>query len=142
VLRGIKTLAIRMRQHESNAMAVSEHLIRHRGVRKVYYPGLAEHPQHELARRQMSGFGGMMSIETGSFENARHMLNRVRIFSLAESLGGVESLVCHPATMTHAYFSESERLRLGITSGLVRLSVGIEDAEDLLADLDQALAGI
>jgi len=141
VLRGIKTLAIRMRQHEANAMAVAEYLTRHRGVQKIYYPGLTDHPQHALAKKQMSGFGGMMSIETGSLENARAVLNRVRLISLAESLGGVESLICHPATMTHAYFSEPERQRLGITPGLVRLSVGIEDVEDLLADLDQALAG-
>jgi cystathionine beta-lyase/cystathionine gamma-synthase len=139
VLRGIKTLAIRMRQHEANAKAVAEHLSRHGAVEKVYYPGLSSHPQHALAKRQMRGFGGMMSIETGSLEKARGLLNRVRVFSLAESLGGVESLICHPATMTHAYLSEPERQRLGITPGLVRLSVGIEDVEDLLSDLDRAL---
>jgi cystathionine gamma-lyase/cystathionine beta-lyase/cystathionine gamma-lyase/homocysteine desulfhydrase len=142
VLRGIKTLAIRMRQHQANAMAVAEQLCRHRAVQRIYYPGLPDHPQHALANNQMSGFGGMMSIETGSLENARQVLNGVRVFSLAESLGGVESLICHPATMTHAYFSEPERLRLGITPGLVRLSVGIEDVEDLVADLEQALKGI
>ena len=140
VLRGIKTLAVRMRQHESNALAIAQYLQRHPGAKTVYYPGLPDHPQYALAKRQMSGFGGMMSFETGSLEKARAVLNRVRVFSLAESLGGVESLVCHPATMTHAYFSEQERNRLGITPGLVRLSVGIEDVEDLLADLEQALS--
>jgi cystathionine beta-lyase/cystathionine gamma-synthase len=139
VLRGVKTLAVRMRQHEANALAIAEYLSRHSGVKKVYYPGLPDHPQYALAKRQMAGFGGMMSIETGSLESARAVLNHVQVFSLAESLGGVESLICHPATMTHAYFSEAERQRLGITPGLVRLSVGIEDKEDLLADLEQAL---
>ena len=139
VLRGVKTLAVRMRQHEANAMAIAEYLTRHPSVKKVYYPGLPDHPQYALAKRQMAGFGGMMSIETGSLDRARAALNHVQVFSLAESLGGVESLICHPATMTHAYFSEAERQRLGITPGLVRLSVGIEDKEDLLADLEQAL---
>jgi len=142
VLRGIKTLSLRMLQHESNAMAIAHYLNQHPRASKVYYPGLPDHPQHELAKRQMSGFGGMMSFETGSLEKARAVLNHVRVFSLAESLGGVESLICHPATMTHAYFSDAERQRLGITQGLVRLSVGIEDAEDLLADLEQALKTI
>lgn len=142
VLRGIKTLAVRMRQHEANAMAIAAYLSRHPKVRKVFYPGLPEHPQHELARKQMTGFGGMMSFETGSLENARAVLNRVRICSLGESLGGVESLISHPATMTHASFTEAERQRIGITPGLVRLSVGIEDVEDLLADLDQALGAL
>ena len=142
VLRGVKTLAVRMRQHSANAMAVAEYLSRHPKVRKVHYPGLPQHPQHALAKKQMSGFGGMMSFETGSFENARAVLNRVRLCSLAESLGGVETLISHPATMTHAYFSEEERQRIGITQGLIRLSVGIEDVEDLIGDLEQALAGI
>ncbi|MBI4464756.1 MAG: PLP-dependent transferase [Acidobacteria bacterium] len=142
VLRGVKTLAVRMRQHEANALRIAEYLSRHPKVRKVNYPGLPDHPQHALARQQMSGFGGMMSFETGSLEIARAVLNRVRLCSLAESLGGVETLICHPATMTHAYFSEDERQRLGITQGLIRLSVGIEDVEDLLADLEQALGGI
>jgi len=142
VLRGVKTLAVRMRQHEANALVVAKYLSEHPKVKTVYYPGLTEHPQYELARKQMRGFGGMMSFETGSFENARKMLNRVRLCSLGESLGGVETLICHPATMTHAYFSEEERQRLGITQGLVRLSVGIEDVEDILAELEQALGVI
>jgi cystathionine beta-lyase/cystathionine gamma-synthase len=142
VLRGIKTLALRMQQHEKNALAISQYLRQHPKVKQVYYPGLPDHAQYALSKKQTSGFGGMMSIETGSLENARAVLNSVRVFSLGESLGGVESLVCHPATMTHAYFSEAERQRLGISPGLVRLSVGIEDVEDLLADLDQALKAI
>ena len=139
VLRGVKTLAVRMRQHESNAMAVAEYLNRHRKVTRVYYPGLPDHPQHALGRKQMSGFGGMMAFDTGSLENARTLLNRVRLCSLGESLGGVETLISHPPTMTHAYLSEEERQRLGITPGLVRISVGIEDVEDIIADLKQAL---
>jgi len=142
VLRGVKTLAVRMRQHESNAMAVAEYLSGHRKVQKVYYPGLPAHPQHALARKQMTGFGGMMSFDTGSLENARVVLNRVRLCALGESLGGVETLISHPATMTHAYLSEEERQRLGIRQGLVRLSVGIEDVEDIIGDLEQALAAL
>ncbi|MCH7977925.1 MAG: cystathionine gamma-synthase [Acidobacteria bacterium] len=142
VLRGIKTLAVRMRQHSANAMAVAGYLSQHPKVSKVYYPGLAAHPQHALAKKQMSGFGGMMSFETGSFENARAVLNRVRLCLLGESLGGVETLISHPATMTHAYLTEEERQRIGITQGLVRLSVGIEDVEDLIGDLKQALEAI
>jgi cystathionine beta-lyase/cystathionine gamma-synthase len=130
-----------MRQHEANALAIAEYLTRHPRVRKVFYPGLADHPQYALAKKQTTGFGGMMSFETGSLENARAVLNRVRLWSLAESLGGVESLICHPATMTHAYFSEEERQRMGVTQGLVRLSVGIENVEDLINDLDDALRG-
>jgi cystathionine beta-lyase/cystathionine gamma-synthase len=142
VLRGVKTLAVRMRQHEANAMAIAQYLGRHSKVKKVYYPGLPEHPQYALAKKQMRGFGGMMSFETGSLENARAVLNHVRLCILAESLGGVETLICHPATMTHAFFSEQERQRLGITQGLVRLSVGLEDVEDIRADLDRALGAI
>ena len=142
VLRGVKTLAVRMRQHEANAIVIADYLNRHPKVTKVYYPGLIEHPQHALARKQMSGFGGMMSFETGSLKNARTLLNHVRLCSLAESLGGVETLICHPATMTHAYLSEEERQRIGITQGLVRLSVGIEDVEDILSDVEQALAAV
>jgi cystathionine gamma-lyase len=141
-LRGVKTLAVRMRQHEANAMAIAEYLSRHPKVRKVYYPGLPGHPQHALAKKQMRGFGGMMSFDLGSLDRARAFLDSVRLCFLGESLGGVESLICHPATMTHAYFSEQERQRLGITQGLVRLSTGIEDCEDIQADLDQALAKI
>lgn len=142
VLRGIKTLAVRMRQHDANGRRVAAFLSEHPKVKKVYYPGLAAHPQHELARRQMRGFGGMISFETGSLENARVVLNAVELCALAESLGGVESLICHPATMTHASVPEAERERLGITEGLVRISVGIESADDLIADLDGALSRI
>jgi cystathionine gamma-lyase/cystathionine beta-lyase/cystathionine gamma-lyase/homocysteine desulfhydrase len=139
IMRGTKTLAVRMRQHDENGRAVAQFLSEHPKVKKVYYPGLKSHPQHELARRQMSGFGGMISFETGSLENARRVLEGVRLCTLGESLGGVETLISHPATMTHASVPEVERNRLGITDGLVRVSVGIEDIEDIIADLDQAL---
>lgn len=142
VLRGVKTLAVRMRQHSENGMAVAKFLAGHPMVELVHYPGLPSHPQYELGRKQMSGPGGMLSFETGSLENARTVLNAVRLCSLAESLGGVETLISHPATMTHASVPREERERLGITDGLVRVSVGIEDVEDLIADLDQALARI
>ncbi len=142
ILRGVKTLAVRMRQHNSNGLAVAQYLERHAKVKQVHYPGLPSHPQHELARRQMKGFGGMISFETGSIENARTVLRSVRLCSLAESLGGVETLISHPATMTHASVPAAERKHLGITDGLVRISVGIEDVEDLIADLDQALGQI
>jgi cystathionine gamma-lyase/cystathionine beta-lyase/cystathionine gamma-lyase/homocysteine desulfhydrase len=128
-----------MRQHNENGQAVAQFLAQHPKVKKVHYPGLPSHPQHDLARKQMSGFGGMLSFETGSLENARTVLNSVRLCSLAESLGGVETLISHPATMTHASVPPQERQRLGITEGLVRISVGIEDVEDLIADLKQAL---
>ena len=139
VMRGTKTLAVRMRQHDENGRIVAQFLSEHPRVQKVYYPGLKSHPQHELARRQMSGFGGMISFETGSLENASRVLEGVRVCTLGESLGGVETLISHPATMTHASVPEVERLRLGITDGLVRISVGIEDVEDIISDLDQAL---
>ena len=142
VLRGVKTLAVRMRQHSENGMAVAQFLSTHPKVKLVHYPGLPSHPQYELGRKQMSGPGGMLSFETGSLENARAVLNAVRLCSLAESLGGVETLISHPATMTHASVPREERQQLGITDGLVRISVGIEDVEDLIADLDQALARI
>jgi cystathionine beta-lyase/cystathionine gamma-synthase len=142
VLRGVKTLAVRMRQHSENGMAVAQYLADHPKVMLVHYPGLPSHPQYELGRQQMRGPGGMLSFETGSIENARTVLNSVRLCSLAESLGGVETLISHPATMTHASVPPEERQRLGITDGLVRISVGIEDVEDLIADLDQALARI
>jgi len=142
VLRGVKTLAVRMRQHNENGMAVAEFLHNHPKVKKVNYPGLPSHPQHALAKKQMKGFGGMLSFETGSIENARTLLKSVRLCSLAESLGGVETLISHPASMTHASVPPEDRRRLGITDGLVRISVGIEDVEDLIADLDQALAKI
>jgi cystathionine beta-lyase/cystathionine gamma-synthase len=139
VMRGTKTLAVRMRQHDENGRVIAQFLSEHPKVQKVYYPGLKSHPQHELAGRQMSGFGGMISFETGSLENARRVLESVRLCTLGESLGGVETLISHPATMTHASVPEVERNRLGITDGLVRISVGIEDIEDIVADLDQAL---
>jgi len=140
VMRGTKTLAVRMRQHDGNGRLVAQFLAEHPRVKKVYYPGLKSHPQHELAKRQMAGFGGMLSFETGSLKNAKGVLEAVRLCTLAESLGGVETLISHPATMTHASVPEVERNRLGITDGLVRISVGIEDAEDIIADLDNALA--
>jgi len=139
-LRGTKTLALRMRQHEANARFLAAYLSRHPAVVKIYYPGLESHPEHDLAKRQARGFGGIVSIDVGSLARARHVLDHVRLFTLAESLGGVESLICHPATMTHASVPEDFRNRIGITDGLVRLSVGIEDVEDLEADLKQALA--
>jgi len=139
VMRGTKTLAVRMRQHDENGRIVAQFLSEHPRIQKVYYPGLKSHPQHELAQRQMSGFGGMISFETGSLENAKRVLESVRLCTLGESLGGVETLISHPATMTHASVPEVERNRLGITDGLVRVSVGIEDVEDIIADLDQAL---
>ena len=139
-LRGTKTLALRMRQHDASARRIAEWLTRHPSVQHVYYPGLPSHPQHDLACRQMKGFGGMISIELGSIERARRFVERTRLFALAESLGGVESLVGHPATMTHASVPAEMRRAMGLTDGLVRLSVGVEDVEDLIADLDQALA--
>jgi cystathionine beta-lyase/cystathionine gamma-synthase len=142
VLRGVKTLAVRMEQHDRNGRFVAEFLARHKKVKKVFYPGLPEHPQYELAERQMSGFGSMITFETGSLGNAKKMLKRVRVCSLAESLGGVETLISHPATMTHAALGEKGRKAIGITDGMVRISVGIEDVQDIMDDLDQALATI
>ncbi|MFO7259995.1 MAG: cystathionine gamma-synthase [bacterium] len=142
VLRGTKTLHLRMEAHNRNGQRVAEYLEQHPAVERVYYPGLPSHPQHELARRQMRGFTGMVSIELGSLERARRVVERTRIFALAESLGGVESLIGHPATMTHASIPAERRKAMGVTDGLVRLSVGIEDPEDLIADLEQALAGL
>jgi cystathionine beta-lyase/cystathionine gamma-synthase len=142
VLRGTKTLAVRMKRHEENGMGVATYLANHAKVKKVYYPGLPDHPQHELARKQMNGFGSMISFELGSKENAKKFLDRVRLCSLAESLGGVETLISHPETMTHASVPVETRTRLGITPGLVRISVGIEDVEDLLADLENAFDGV
>ncbi len=140
-MRGAKTLAIRMREHASNAGRVAEFLEGHPGVARVYYPGLASHPQHELAKRQMSGFGGMVSfVLEGPPERGLDFARRLTYFSLAESLGGVESLICHPARMTHGSIPKEDRERRGITDGLLRLSVGIEDADDLVSDLEQALA--
>jgi cystathionine beta-lyase/cystathionine gamma-synthase len=140
VLRGTKTLAVRMLQHDSNGRQVADFLARHKKVKKVFYPGLKNHPQHDLAKRQMSGFGSMITIETGSLANAARMLKRVRVCTLGESLGGVETLISHPATMTHAALGEKGRAAIGITDGMVRISVGIEDVEDIIRDLNQALA--
>ncbi|MBX3243501.1 MAG: cystathionine gamma-synthase [Acidobacteria bacterium] len=139
VLRGTKTLAVRMKAHDENGRAVASFLAEHPAIVKVYYPGLAAHPQHELAKKQQSGFGGMVSFETGSFDNAKKVLENVKVCTLGESLGGVETLISHPATMTHASVPAEKRDKLGITDGLVRISVGIEDVEDILQDLDQAL---
>ena len=140
-LRGAKTLALRMREHAANAQRVAEFLEGHPDVERVYYPGLASHPQHELAKRQMSGFAGMVSfVLTGPQERALDFAHRLKYFSLAESLGGVESLICHPARMTHGSIPKEDRERRGVTDGLLRLSVGIEDADDLIDDLKAALA--
>ncbi|MFN0124024.1 MAG: trans-sulfuration enzyme family protein [Blastocatellia bacterium] len=142
VMRGVKTLAVRMRQHDENGRAVAGFLAEHPRVQKVYYPGLGSHPHHERARKLMSGFGGMIAFDMGSLAAARTVLDNVRICTLAESLGGVESLISHPATMTHASVPEDKRRLLGITDGLVRVSVGIEDVEDIIADLDAALGAV
>jgi len=142
VARGIKTLAVRMRQHNANGMAIAEFLEAHPKVKRVLYPGLAAHPQHELAKRQQTGFGAMLSFDLGSLEAARRLLNNVKLCALAESLGGVETLISLPAVMTHASIPSDVRRQIGITDGLVRLSIGIEDVEDLIADLDQGLAKV
>src|SRR5689334_16271194 len=139
VLRGTKTLALRMEQHDKSGRAVAAFLEEHPKVRKVYYPGSASHPQHALARRQQRGFGGMVAFDVGSLQAASTVLESVKLCTLAESLGGVETLISHPATMTHASVDLEKRERLGITEGLVRISVGIEDTDDIIADLDQAL---
>jgi len=138
-LRGTKTLALRMRQHDANGRRIAQWLEQDPRVPRVYYPGLPSHPQHDLACRQMTGFGGMVSVDLGTLERAKRFAERTRIFALAESLGGVESLIGHPASMTHASLPLEMREAIGLTDGLVRLSVGIEDVEDLIADLDQAL---
>jgi cystathionine beta-lyase/cystathionine gamma-synthase len=140
VLRGTKTLTVRMAQHNANGLALAQFLSQHPRVRSVIYPGLPSHPQHDLARRQMHGFGGMLSFDLGSFEDARRFCNGVRLMALAESLGGVETLVCHPASMTHASVPPERRAEIGLTDSLVRISAGIEDAQDLIDDIDQALA--
>jgi cystathionine beta-lyase/cystathionine gamma-synthase len=139
VLRGTKTLAVRMAQHNVNGQGLAEFLQGHPKVKKVIYPGLPSHPQHELARRQMKGFGGMLSFELESFEKARQVCNRVRLMSLAESLGGVETLMTHPASMTHASVPPERRVEIGLSDALVRISAGIEDLQDLIDDLKQAL---
>ena len=139
-MRGAKTLALRMREHARNAQAVAEFLEGHAEVERVYYPGLASHPQHDLAKRQMSGFGGMVSfVLKGPQSRALDFAHRLRYFSLAESLGGVESLICHPARMTHGSIPKEDRDSRGVTDGLLRLSVGIEDVDDLIEDLNSAL---
>lgn len=139
VLRGTKTLPLRMARHSANALALAEFLASHPKVTRVIYPGLPDHPQHDLARRQMSGFGGMLSFEMGSFEAARAVLNRVRLMALAESLGGVETLICHPASMTHASVPAERRAAIGLSDRMVRISVGVEDVADLEDDLRQAI---
>jgi len=141
-LRGTKTLALRMKAHDANGRRVAEWLANRLGAERVIYPGLPTHPQHALAKKQMTGFGGMISIETGSKANAAKVLGRTRVYSLAESLGGVESLISHPASMTHASVPPEKRAEMGITDGLIRLSTGVEDADDLIADLEQAFAGL
>ena len=141
VMRGVKTLHVRMDRHETNAVKIAEYLSKHDRVAKVVWPGLKSHPQHELARKQMKGFGGMMTFEIkGGLETARKFLKSVKIFACAESLGGVESLIEHPAIMTHASIPKENREKLGISDGLIRLSVGIEDVSDLIEDLEQAFA--
>lgn len=142
-LRGLKTLALRMREHNKNAIAIANFLLNHPKIEKVNYPGLESHPQHELAKKQMSGFGGMISFEVkGGLEAGKIMVTNTKLFSLAESLGGVESLIGHPATMTHAAIPREERIKNGLNDGLIRISVGIEDEKDLIEDLENALAKV
>jgi cystathionine beta-lyase/cystathionine gamma-synthase len=144
IMRGVKTLAVRMKQHDENGRAVADFVSAHKKVRRVFYPGLKNgpnaHPQYELAARQMSGFGSMITIDLGSLDNAKAFTGRLEVATLGESLGGVETLVSHPATMTHAGLGAEGRAKIGITDGMVRLSVGIEDVDDLIADFGQALA--
>jgi cystathionine beta-lyase/cystathionine gamma-synthase len=142
LLRGVKTLAARMEIHDRNGRLVADFLTHHPKVKEAFYPGLPDHPEHELAKRQMSGFGSMITFETGSFKNANKMLKKLQVCSLAESLGGVETLISHPATMTHAALGEKGRKAIGITDGMVRISVGVENVEDILEDLEQGLAAI
>jgi cystathionine beta-lyase/cystathionine gamma-synthase len=142
VLRGVKTLAARMEQHDRSGRIVARFLDEHKKVKKVFYPGLPNHPQYDLAKKQMTGFGSMITFETGSLNNAKKMLKKVVVCSLGESLGGVETLISHPATMTHAALGEKGRKAIGITDGMVRISVGIEDVQDIVDDLDRALAAM
>jgi cystathionine gamma-lyase/cystathionine beta-lyase/cystathionine gamma-lyase/homocysteine desulfhydrase len=142
VLRGIKTLPVRMERHEANTRRIVDRLAGHPKVRRVFYPGLPDHPGHELQKRQASGFGAMLSFEVGGYDEAKRLLDRCRVMSLAESLGGVETLICHPASMTHASVPPEMRAKLGLSDGLVRISVGLEDADDLVADLEEALASV
>ncbi len=141
-LRGTKTLHLRMPRHDANGRAVAAWLAKRWGDERVIYPGLSSHPQHELATRQMSGFGGMVTVEMGSKVNAKHVLDRMKVFALAESLGGVESLISHPASMTHGSVPADRKAAMGLTDGIIRLSCGVEDIEDLIGDLDQAFAGL
>jgi cystathionine beta-lyase/cystathionine gamma-synthase len=141
-LRGIKTLPVRMDRHNLNAIQVASFLSKHTKVKKVNFPGLVSHPQHRLARKQMREFGGMISFDLGSLEKAKSFLKKVKLCALAESLGGVETLISHPASMTHASVPQEERNRIGVTEGLVRISVGIEDVEDILDDLKRALSSL
>jgi len=140
VLRGVKTLAVRMKQHEVNGRAIASYLVAHPSLPVVLYPGLPQHPQHELARRQMSGFGALITFETGSLEKANAVLRRLKICTVGESLGGVETLISHPASMTHAALGEEGRAKIGLSDGMLRISVGIEDVDDLLEDLEQGLS--
>ena len=143
VLRGVKTLGVRMQRHDENGRRIAEYLAGHKKVKAVFYPGLHSHPQHDLAKRQMSGYGSMITLENGSLGNAKRMLKKSKgTLSLGESLGGVETLISHPATMTHAALGEKGRRAIGITDGMVRISVGIEDVEDIIADLNVALSAI
>jgi cystathionine beta-lyase/cystathionine gamma-synthase len=142
ILRGTKTLTIRMERTNENAQIIAEYLASHPKVKQTIYPGLKSHPHHALARKQMNGFGGLISFDVGSLENARTVLERLRLMALAESLGGVETLISHPAIMTHASVPQDRRAMLGITDGLIRISVGIEDVEDLQGDLEQALGAL
>ncbi len=142
ILRGVKTLAVRMKQHDENGRIIADYLASNKKVKKVFYPGLKSHPQYELARQQMSGFGSMITFETGSLNNAKKLLKRVKLCVLGESLGGVETLISHPATMTHAAIGVEGRKKIGLTDGMVRISVGIEDVEDILQDLEQALSAL
>jgi cystathionine beta-lyase/cystathionine gamma-synthase len=142
VLRGVKTLALRMEKHDESGRLVADYLRGHKKVKKVLYPGFSDHPQYALAKRQMTGFGSMITFETGSLRNAKKMLAKVRVCTLGESLGGVETLISHPASMTHAALGEAGRKKIGLTDGMVRISVGVEDVDDILGDLEQALAAI
>ena len=138
-LRATKTLTVRMKQHNENAMQIAEYLSSQKYVKKIYYPGLKNHPHYELAKKQMRGFGGMISIDLGNVELAHKVIERFKVFTLAESLGSVESLVCHPASMTHASVPKEKREAMGLTESLIRFSVGLEDVEDLIKDIEQAV---
>ncbi len=139
ILRSTKTLALRMKQHNQNAVKIANYLNRQKYVKKIYYPGLSLHPQNKLAKKQMSGFGGVVSIDFGNLKTAKKFINKTKLFTLAESLGGVETLISHPATMSHASIPKNQRIKMGITDSLIRISVGIEDIEDLIADIEQAM---